>query len=58
MPKMIHDIAREAAQAIVAMAQQADYDVRSSRAPHFQTDVDELVDQIADWLERHMEAQS
>jgi hypothetical protein len=58
MPKTIHDIALEAAQSIVTMAQQADYDVRSSRAPHFQNDVSELVDQIADWIERHMEAQS
>jgi hypothetical protein len=58
MPKMIHDIARDAAQAIVTMAQSADYDVRDNHAASFQTDVGELVDQIADWLERHMEPQS
>jgi hypothetical protein len=58
MPKMIHDIAREAAQAIVTMAQSADYDVRDSHAASFQSDVGELVDAIAEWLETHMEPQS
>jgi len=54
MARDIYDIAKEIAQEAVSIAQCAGYEVKPERDLFFRSDVSNLADDIADWLERHM----
>lgn len=54
MPREIWEVAKEAADMAVDMAQGAGYEVKPERDLFFHSDVSNLADDIADWLERHM----
>lgn len=54
MAREIYEIAREIADDALATAHCAGYEVRPERDLFIRSDVSNLADAIADWLERHM----
>ena len=56
MARDIYDIAKEIAGEAVSIAHCAGYEVKPERDLFFHSDVGNLADEIADWLERHMRA--
>jgi hypothetical protein len=55
MPRDIYEIAKEIADEAIVIARCAGYEVKPERDLFIRSDVGNLADDIADWLERHMQ---